>query len=336
MAVARVGGSSGKMRGQVGDTIYQVKRNPDGTYTQYVYSKGGHTEETLTPKLQAQRMCVAMVQSIMRDLKPVGGISFEAGRNKTLSLNSFSSSNLRLVQRDCQDHWYSGNKFIFPARHRTDLQIKDLGGPFMLSSGSLMQNTFDLVEYDDRPVVNYQDISSWDYQLYGLRFSAFFGNETVDAFFRRHKMTRSDKVVFCGFRDWIDYTVHPDDPDERYQNDYAIASVNPRIPGETVLTPSVLPDLFPIASSIPFDFFIGRDNDLFCIGYLCDLQNADEQFFYTGGFSISYAKGKKQISTSFYENPGGGSEPWLLNAQPANVFGSWMGEPQVRPYPSPF
>ena len=99
------------LSGQVGSTIYQIKKNDNGTYTQFAYSKGERTETTFTPKLQAQRMCVGMVESLMKQLKPLVSISFQAGKNKTASCNSFSAANLRLVRRDCQDHWNSGNVF---------------------------------------------------------------------------------------------------------------------------------------------------------------------------------------------------------------------------------
>lgn len=115
MARSKVGGSSGKLKGQVGDVVYQVKKNSDGTYTQYVYSKGERTEETITPTLQAQRMCTAMVQSIMRDLKEVWRLSWQNARTKIASLNEMSSFNLRLVLNDAHMHWYEGNKFIYPS-----------------------------------------------------------------------------------------------------------------------------------------------------------------------------------------------------------------------------
>lgn len=336
MAVSRIGGSSGKIRGQVGDTIYQVKRNPDGTYTQYVYSKGGHTEETLTPKLQAQRMCVAMVQSIMRDLKPVAGISFQAGRNKSASLNSFSSNNIRLVQRDCKDHWDGGNLFIYPHRHRTDKEIKDLGGNFMISSGTLERNSFDAVVEEIDAKMYYKDCwSEWPY-LYGLTYTCRIGVETVEEFLKRYKLTRSDKVVFAGFKDMIVYEPDPDDPQEFYRNEYMIASINMRIPGNTVMTESVISELFQIQSSMDCRVFFRKDGLGFLIGHLCLYMENDEMFYCVSGFTISYWSGKKEISTSFYTNTEGESTPWLYNAEPAQVFGSWMGEPWHVPYPNPF
>ena len=136
MAVSRVGGTKGKLTGQVGSIVFQVRKNPDGSYTQITYEKGQRVETQLTPKVQAQRMCVAMVESLMRDLKPIATISYQAGKNKSQSLNSFAAQNLRLLQRDCKEHWYADNLFVYPRPRRTDLNVRDLGGRWLISSGS--------------------------------------------------------------------------------------------------------------------------------------------------------------------------------------------------------
>ena len=45
MASGRVGGARAKVRGQVGDLIYQVVRNDDGSYSQEVYAKAESKQE---------------------------------------------------------------------------------------------------------------------------------------------------------------------------------------------------------------------------------------------------------------------------------------------------
>ena len=56
------------LSGQVGSTVYQIRNNGDGTLTQVAYAKGERTETTFSPKLQAQRMCMGMVESLMKQL----------------------------------------------------------------------------------------------------------------------------------------------------------------------------------------------------------------------------------------------------------------------------
>lgn len=99
MASGRVGGTRSKIRGQVGNVVYQVKRNDDGTYTQISYGKAEDVTATITPRLQAQRMCTSMVEALMRDLKEVGRISMQSAANKSKSLNAFSSYNQDLIKK---------------------------------------------------------------------------------------------------------------------------------------------------------------------------------------------------------------------------------------------
>lgn len=336
MATSKVGGTSGKLKGQVGDTIYQVKKNSDGTYTQYVYQKGERTEETITPRLQAQRMITAIVESIMRDLKEVWRLSWQDAKTKVASLNEMSSYNLRLVQNDAKMHWYGNNLFIYPHRLRTDKQIKDLGGVFRISQGTLLKNLFDSEIYDDFPARRWSGVRSFSDQLYGVVFSANFGRETVAEWMRRHGITYSDNVCFCGFHDWYKWNEGDEESVEYWKNEYFIVSFDMSVPQGAIMTPQILDQLMKIKSSLAPRFIIGKNNAEFAIGWIAQVDEKDETFFYVASFSISFAGGRKKVKTSSYHNPEGGSEPWWMNQCPANVLGSWMGEPQVIPYPYPW
>lgn len=336
MAISRVGGTKGKLSGQVGSTIYQIRNNGDGTFTQIAYAKGERTETTFSPKLQAQRMCMGMVESLMKQLKPLIGISFQAGTNKTKSCNAFSAANLRLVQRDCMEHWYSGNKFVFPYQYKGYPDFSELGGLYMISSGSLKQNLYDDLIFDDYAPARWRDLPYSDSALWGLKFNVRVGVDTLEQFRQAHKMTILDKICFAGFKTWISYDPDPEDPQTLSKHDYFIASFDRSIPSHVVLTPDVLVDLFKFNTNADPRVYISRDNDAICVGCCLDFQHADESYYYWAGFSESHLSGKKQISTSFYGNDWPDGDPYLLNRQPSMVFGSWMGEPSVKPYPSPF
>lgn len=336
MAVSRVGGTKGMLSGQVGSTIYQIRNNGDGTYTQIAYAKGERTETSFSPKLQAQRMCMGMVESLMKQLKPLIGISFQAGTNKTKSCNAFSAANLRLVQRDCMEHWYSGNKFVFPRQYKGYPDFSELGGLYMISSGSLKQNLYDDLIFDDYAPAQWRDLPYSDSALWGLKFNVRVGVDTLEQFRQAHKMTILDKICFAGFKTWISFDPDPEDPQTLSKHDYFIASFNRSFPSNVVLTPDVLVDLFQFKTNAAPAVYISRDNDAICVGCCLDFQHADESYFYWAGFSESHLTGKRLISTSFYGNDYPDGDPYLLDRQPSMVFGSWMGEPTVQPYPSPF
>lgn len=336
MATSRVGGSKGKLTGQVGDVIYQMRKNSDGTYTQIMYNKGQRTETVLTPRLQAQRMCAAMVENAMKQLRPIATISMQSARNKTTSLNAWASFNLRKVQRDCQEHWYGQNLFIFPARNPKEKDIQDLGGPYLISSGSLRKDVFDRKVYDEFPAQRWQGSGMVTKQFYGVLFNCNLGTQTLNDFRMKHSMTSRDSICFAGFRNWFEWNEGEEESVEYMKHSYFVATMNMRMPSSTILDESTIPQYFSIASDVPVSILFAKDRRSFAIGILTDFEAKDESFYYDAAFSISYASGKKLISSSTYTNPDGGQEPWWLNREPANVFGSWMGEPSVRPYPSPF
>lgn len=336
MAVSRVGGSKGKLSGQVGNVVYQIRKNPDGTFTQIIYEKGQHVETVTTPKLQAQRMCTAMVESLMRDLKPVGGISFQSGKNKSQSLNAFSSANIRLVQRDCQAHWYSDNKFVFSKHLRTDINIRDLGGPYMISSGTCKFNVFDELFYDEFPFSRWDGGIAIDDQFNGLLFDCLLGVETFGQFLDRHSMTKLDTIVFCGFREWFDWNEDDEESIDHFHHEYIIIKPNLMISNDMLMTRESIPQCFKFDSSLDVNIIFKKDGSAFAIGHICDLGNLDEVFWYHAGFTISQLTGRKMITDSFYQNPSGDQDPWLLDAAPTKVFGSWMGEYWNDHYPSPY
>lgn len=335
MAKSRVGGTKGMLTGQVGKDIYQIRNNGDGTYTQIVYAKGERTETTFTPKVQAQRMVTGMVESLMKQLKPVIGMSFQAGRNVTTSCNSFSAANIRLVQRDCQDHWDAHNAFVYPVKYKGYPDFSELGGPYMISSGSLTQDLFDEVIFDDYAPAGWDNLPQGAEWLYGLRFDCRIGVDTLEQFRQAHRMTILDKVVFAGFRNWLEYEPDPEDPLLFAQHNYFIASFNRQVSSAAILTRQTLASLFKFKTNMEPTILFARDNSAFCIGYPLNNSENDERFYYWAGFSEAHRTGKKLISTSFYGNDVG-DVPYLADRQPSMVFGSWMGEPQRKPYPSPW
>lgn len=336
MASGRVGGTRSKIRGQVGDVIYQVVRNADGTYTQISYGKAENVTNTITPRLQAQRMCTSMVEALMRDLRPVATISMQSAANKSKSLNAFSSYNVQLVARDCQANWYSGNKFYYPRTGNLGTPSEQMGGLYMISSGTWQFNGFDAVVHLVRPE------RVWPYARFigkrfaGLMFALKPAGETVELFLRRHYMTPLDGLVFCCFHDWIDSDADPDDPVYCTRHSYVLMQFDTTIDLSAQISPELLKSMFIVDSDWEVFQEVSDDGTAFYIGLLIDNDN-DGAYFYTyGGFSISYMEGKKKVSSSFFKSVEGDAANYFSGQAPADVFGTWMGEPRRIPYPSPF
>lgn len=336
MASGRVGGTRSRKAGQIGDVIYQIVKNPDGSYSQVVYGKPEQVTQVITTKLQAQRMVTCMVEAMMRDLKPVGRISWQAGVNKSKSLNAFSCYNLQLVARDSKANWYQGNQFLYPQRFMRDSSVEKLGGPYMISAGTGQFDVFDDCVLLLEPWRTWESAQYFGKRFAGMRFDINKSGNTIGSFMEKHRMTRLDSVVFCVFHKWHEWNADEESYDDYTTNSYIIATINPSIPDGAALNEDSLKALFLMESD--FDPFakVSDDGQFFYMGIMVDFDGLDDNIYFYNAFTISYADGKKKITTKYMKSAEGADEFYLLGHAPADVFGTWMGETTVKPYPSPF
>ena len=332
MASGRVGGTRSKISGKVGNEIYQVVRNPDGSYSQQVYEKPEIVQTAQTPKLQAQRMITAMVESLMRDLKEVGRISMQSGVNRSKSLNAFSSWNLMLVARDAQANWDGGNQFVYP---RPDA-LYELGGRYMISSGTLSGNLFKYLEYMPAPWVPEGGGGVGFQWATRLVFDVPRSTKTIGALLNYWGMTRLDSVVMA----WYRYYGDTDPETETYLEggiyEYAIFTINPSLPDDTPVTQESMASLFLIQSPVSCFTIFEPWNEKFYLGYGGRWGVDDNYLFYHAAFSISYRDGKKKISPSTLAECYDGLQ-WMLDRnRPCDNFGAWMNQGEIRPYPNPY
>lgn len=333
MASGRVGGTRSKIRGVVGDSVYQVRRNDDGTYTQLVYGKTTHTINTDTPRLQCQRMIACMVESLMRDLRPIGGISWQDAANKSKSLNAMSGRNLDCVLMDAKEHWYSGNQFLYPQRNRKGTPAETLGGRFAISQGTLTFDLYDEVFYTNLPSRLWDEYRGRDVAFVGIRFNAPEGAESVGHFLERHRITRKDKIVLVYFKQWYVYDGSLGEDIEHTGYGYVIVHVSPDVPDSEVLSEDSMNDLFICESNDPIKKAFGDSYVDYYIGAIMDGVDDGNDFWYYNAFSISYLEGKKRVSTKFLTPTDDAQVGYLFNAAPADVLGSWMGNLLIKPWP---
>lgn len=337
MASGRVGGTRSKISGQVGKDIYEVRRNPDGTYTQIVYAKGEPTATTTTPRLQAQRMCTAMVETLMRDLKPVASVCMQSAANKSKSLNAFSSFNLRMLAQDCKNNWYQGNRYCYPSARIAMNRKWPAPGPYMLSAGTLQFDLFS--EYGDYTLEwgQYEVSWGWKNMVFGLKWNLSEKIQNVGQFLKAYRMTRLDYIIYCAYIDRT-YDIDPETGDGKEERKYIymILQVNPRVPDSAPMTNDTIRELFLINGPELTFRGIKRDHSQFIVAFVYDNYDDICELWTQGAFSISYLDGKKKISNHTFDAWESKSQPWLNGFAPCHEFGSWMGEPSVDPYPSPF
>ena len=336
MAKGRVGGTKAKITGQVGNNIFQIRKNGNGTYTQISYVKGVRTETETSEKLQVQRMVTCMVESLMHDIKPVAQLSMQAGKNKTNSMNAFSSMNLRYVAQDCKANWYESQEFVYPLPSREWGKTKDLGGLYRLSSGTGSLNHFSRCFHTATPQLLMEGWTNPNANFVGLEFLIPDGCATIGDYLRKSRITRLDMVVLCAFHFWLEDDEESGEGNWLSRHEYVIMRLNSSVSDNSDLNIESLRALFTMqhGEAVP-QLYWGKDNKSFYLGYQEDLMQ-DDNYYYGGAFTISYLTGKKLITDSHYDWLSSVHEPWLANQNPADVFGYWMGTPQIDPYPDPF
>lgn len=140
MARSRVGGSTAKLSGKVGDVIYSITRNPDGSFRQTI---SANPEQRFNPNTDAQaraRMTMAMIERAMFTYRDFMGTGFENVDLGTNNVSKFSEINYNTVKYDIETYWdvedWPDWNYDFPRKGQT--VPKD--GCFILSQGSLRTN----------------------------------------------------------------------------------------------------------------------------------------------------------------------------------------------------
>ena len=180
MARGRVGGTKSKLRGVVGDVIYQIAKNPYGDYDQKVIE---YTREKLNNNTKWQalaRMQIAMFQRCMSELTPIIKCSYQGVKTGVTSVNYFVSQNMKLVQDFCIDHWKDGGGYSFPYKGREYESF----GQFLISTGSYQvpsQFSFSFTRSEGRAPIFKFDLSKVGVRMYDLRKTLRFSfSDTIN------------------------------------------------------------------------------------------------------------------------------------------------------------
>ena len=137
MARSRVGGSKGLLSGKVGDVIYSITRNSDGSFRQGI---GANPESRFNPNTDAQacaRMTIGMIERAMFTYRDFMGTGFENVDLGTNSVSKFSEVNYNEIREEILAYWdmpdWTEWNYDFPRKGQT--VPKD--GEFIISQGSI-------------------------------------------------------------------------------------------------------------------------------------------------------------------------------------------------------
>lgn len=336
MASGRVGGTKSKVSGSVGSEVYSLRRNADGSYSQIVSAKPETIQYSNTAKQAAQRMATAMVEIMMRDLTPVAKISFQSGKDKSKSLNAFSSINLMRIREDMKANWYGGGRFVYPIKGGDISQ----GGAYLISSGTLQRLPYENKEFVLTSPQSWncgtKDIGKAAVEFAGFRFEGGFTYHTFGEFLDASKISRSDTFVTVIFREFHTYNPETESDDIAYGYQYSIAQIKPNLADSTVIPGKGVREIFDITTNGDAVGVLNQEYNRTHIGLIIPADCPDDRIYYWGCFAISYRNGFRQVQHTELRNNYGSSEPWLINHAPTNVFWSWLDNQPMGDLPSPW
>lgn len=332
MASGRVGGTRSLKSGKVGDEVLSVTANGDGTYSQQVSAYVPSKQQTKTVKLACEQMATAMVEAMMRDLKPIGKVGFQSAANKSKSLNAFSSWNLYKVQNEMKNSWYEWNEFMFVDKGG---QLK-LGGTWILSSGTLRYNcfggfcggSFHDTWIDEWPRDGFSTLGVW--------WEWSDNDQTIGDFMKRYNLQYNTEIWLAVF--WMNQ-----DYDDKNYYTWLHVVLDPQVRKSIPISEEAISALFVVDTKWPFrhrwvrpTVYLPLQKRALIIGMMAPDNNPNLIGIYGGGFTITYVNGRKQISSStmrFLER-NHEIEVWTENNASACV-GSWC-DPVIHgivPYP---
>lgn len=335
MATGRVGGTKSKIAGKVGNSIYRIGHDDNGVLQQVVSAAPSEIKYSNTEKQAAQRMFTGMVQGLMAALRPIATISNEYAIDKSHSLNAFSSTNIIKVRQDAKEHWDDSTSFCYPYKAQALSEYPQVGGYWSISLGSLSYELFDWCGEDNDPYLWTSEVPYFGFVFSGLKMMIPSGNPTLRDFMIARRMTRRDSLHFVWWETATYWYEGVDNPDEKEGFHYLSVSVNPYLHDSAKIKEVSINDIFIVNSSRPVSVILSRDGSFFAFGRMQDRLDNLEEVGWLAGFSISYPKGKKLVSSSQLRNPSQFDPSPFMVSPPANVFGSWIGKGINDKWPSP-
>ena len=208
MARGRLGGTKAKIRGKVGSSIYQLKRDPDGSLVQSVYGQNPNPTYTNTQAQAKNRCIMGQIERMWHCLPQIIKDSFANVPRGALSFQRFSKLNYPLLREDFETHFSENNVYSWMAKR----EMQPPAGPWLLTDGTLPEVTWDEIwftlGYNNAFDVSW--VKSFPNATYGdflSNFGLIMGDRLIVTFYRRDYPSGNQSVETWTFRPREDYSI---------------------------------------------------------------------------------------------------------------------------------
>lgn len=139
MARARVGGARSKVKGAVGDVVYQITKDGDGDYQQTVYRRNRERVNNNTRPQAIARMIMGQIERMFHVLPDIIRDAYYQIDPGTMAFQHFAKINYPLLKADFVEHYTEGQVFDWQSKR----QVYAPAGEWLLCDGTLPAFAFD-------------------------------------------------------------------------------------------------------------------------------------------------------------------------------------------------
>lgn len=241
MARSRRGGTSGLLSGKVGDVIYSVTRNPDGSFRQQISANPVYRDNPNTEAQARARLTMAVVERAMFTFSDFVASGIEGVERGTVTVSEWSRLNYDMIRYEIEENWddpdYTDGIVDYPK--------KGVGvprdGSFIISRGSLKVNSFWPNGTVPAPRVGW----------YINSFPAMWGM-TVKSWLGWNNLQIGDQMVYLRF-------MRGRTPSKNFVSYVAIYTDQYQNPN-SIITPQNFRNILHFASNVPININMSADN----------------------------------------------------------------------------
>lgn len=277
MARSRTGGTTGLLSGKLGDVIYSITRNADGSFRQSLSSNPEIRTNPNTDDQARARCTMATIERAMFTFRDFVGTGWEGVEPGTLSVSEFSRYNYNAIKDYVEMFWDMGIEpeiqFNFPKKG----QQQPRGGCYRLSQGTLKMRRNWLIDY--APEGN---------PHFGVRSWPKNGQLTVKDWLDWNGLEVGDQLVFVFFEEGRTPSLA--------KCCYYIFATNTNVNPNTIVTNSNFKQLFVLQSNVGGSIFFNAETNV--ISYSFD----DAQGLGLIGVSVDGVRLRRVINGKIYYN----------------------------------
>lgn len=249
MARSRAGGTSALLSGKLGDVIYQITRNPDGSFRQSMIS---NPEMRVNPNTfdQARARCtMATIERAMFTFRDFVTTGWEGVAPGTNSVSAFSKYNYDLLAEFLKQMFDDDTDYEVSWNLPKKGQTQPRGGGFRISQGSIHLRRHWLM-----------DLGGLDNPFFRIRSYPVAIEPTLDNWLSVNGLHLGDQMVFVNFMEGV--------TPSKAMVIYVIVATERNTNPNTIITNSNFRKLLTLKSNMPMNVVFDNTTKVLSIEFL--------------------------------------------------------------------